>query len=536
MQTSVVIVGGSLGAAAAALALAEAGVSCVLTDPTDWIGGQLTAQAVPPDENEWIETFGGTRRYQALRSGIRRWHRKRGGLRASADSEAAMNPGGGWVSRLCVEPWVAHEVLRGMLEPHVRSGRVGLLLNRRLVGADADGDHVHSVELLDLGSGGRTVVNGALFLDGSDTGELYPLAGVGYLLGSDGRDAFDELHAPARANPLDQQAITWCFAIEHRNGEDFVGRPPAGYAFWREHVPDTDPPWPGRLLSMTIPTEHGRASRVFRFLPPPFESEAGELDMWRYRRVRRSGADEGPEATIVNWVQNDYWLRPIVDVERGAREAALRGARELSACLLHWLRTEVPRPDGGSGYPGLRLCGDVTGTSDGFARAPYIREPRRLVARTMLTEAHLGYDQRLVEGTADVDRCVHGVGQCFDDSVGIAHYMIDLHPSCSGRNSVYVRATPFRIPLGSLVPAGHRNVLAAGKALGVSHIANGATRTHAAEWAIGEAAGWLAASCVNDGLDPHQIADDPRRYRQVQERLAAGGAPLRWPWEDPPPG
>ena len=30
----------------------------VVTEETDWIGGQLTAQAVPPDEHAWIESYG----------------------------------------------------------------------------------------------------------------------------------------------------------------------------------------------------------------------------------------------------------------------------------------------------------------------------------------------------------------------------------------------------------------------------------------------------------------------------------------------
>ena len=37
------------------------GRTVVLTEPTDWIGGQLTSQAVPPDEHPWIEQFGAQR-------------------------------------------------------------------------------------------------------------------------------------------------------------------------------------------------------------------------------------------------------------------------------------------------------------------------------------------------------------------------------------------------------------------------------------------------------------------------------------------
>ncbi len=103
------------------------------------------------------------------------------------------------------------------------------------------------------------------------------------------------------------------------------------------------------------------------------------------------------------------------------------------------------------------------GTQDGFAKSPYIREPRRLVARTIVTEAHVGTDQRRAAG-ADRDAAwsatPYGTAHPFADSVGIGHYAIDLHPSCAGRNNVYVPCAPFRVPLGSLIPVRVRNLIA----------------------------------------------------------------------------
>jgi len=58
------VVGGGTGGVAAALAAARLGASVVMTEETDWIGGQLTAQAVPPDEHPWIESTGATASYR----------------------------------------------------------------------------------------------------------------------------------------------------------------------------------------------------------------------------------------------------------------------------------------------------------------------------------------------------------------------------------------------------------------------------------------------------------------------------------------
>ncbi|HZU90874.1 MAG TPA: FAD-dependent oxidoreductase [Stellaceae bacterium] len=66
---------GGLGACAAALAAARLGRRVVLTEEIHWVGGQLTNQAVPPDEHPRIEEFGATAGYHAPRQGIRDHYR-----------------------------------------------------------------------------------------------------------------------------------------------------------------------------------------------------------------------------------------------------------------------------------------------------------------------------------------------------------------------------------------------------------------------------------------------------------------------------
>ena len=49
---------GSLGGVLAASSAAKSGKKTALFSETEWIGGQLTSQAVPPDEHKWIEETG----------------------------------------------------------------------------------------------------------------------------------------------------------------------------------------------------------------------------------------------------------------------------------------------------------------------------------------------------------------------------------------------------------------------------------------------------------------------------------------------
>src|SRR5690606_6421400 len=57
LRADIIVIGGGLGGVACTLAALGNGRSVILTEETDWIGGQLTAQGVPPDEHQWIEQF-----------------------------------------------------------------------------------------------------------------------------------------------------------------------------------------------------------------------------------------------------------------------------------------------------------------------------------------------------------------------------------------------------------------------------------------------------------------------------------------------
>ncbi|WP_428939836.1 FAD-dependent oxidoreductase [Fontivita pretiosa] len=522
--TQVLIVGGGTGGVAAALAAARRGGRCIITEPTDWIGGQLTSQAVPPDENRWIEGAQGvqsaTRSYLEFRRRVRQWYRQHRALNDAARNDPHLNPGNGWVSRLCCEPRIAHAVLQEMLAPFLAEGRITILLHHQPIAADVTGDRVRSVTFRNTQSAQTVTIRADYFLDASELGDLYPLAGVEYMAGAEGRDDFGEMHATTR-DPRDFQAISWCFAIEHRPGENHVIDRPARYEFWRNYIPPLDHPWPGRLFSWTVCGTEDHQPRTFRFIPWPDEPSPGEWEMWRYRRIvdrsiyRPEAQPLHPDVCLVNMVQMDYFQRPIIDVPEEQKQLALAEAREQSLCLLYWMQTEDP------GLRGLKLRGEELGTSDGFAKAPYIREARRLRARTIITEAHVGLEQRAPLDSAEP----------FADSVGIGHYRLDLHPSTGMRIGFYVRTAPFRIPMGALIPQRVRNVLAAGKALGVTHITNGCYRLHPIEWNIGESAGALAVHCLEHHTEPHAVHDNIDRIRQFQKSLIAEGFPLAWPWE-----
>jgi hypothetical protein len=522
---AVVILGGGLGGCAAALAASRAGERVILVEPTDWIGGQLTSQAVPPDEHPWIEQFGCNASYRQLRQGIRDYYRRHYPLNRAALDLPALDPGNGSVSALCHEPRVALAVLEAMVAPHRSAGRLTILAEHELIAAETEGDQVRAVTVRDRHTGMERILSGRFFLDATERGDLLPLAGVEHVVGAESQRETGEPHAPLESNPQDQQGITWCFALEYRPGEDHTINRPSSYPRWREYLPKLAPPWPGKLLSLTATHPVTLEPRHHEF--DPTGAGAG---LWVYRRILdprnfQDGAYAGSTGvTLVNWPQNDFWEGAVVGVEPEIARNNEQEAKELSASLCYWLQTECPRPDGGTGWPGLRLRPDLMGTGDGFAKAPYIRESRRIKAEFTVLEQHVGTEARRRElGKEDVSAAF------FSDSVGIGSYRIDLHPSCSGRNYVDISSLPFQIPLGALIPVRMENLLPACKNLGVTHITNGCYRLHPVEWAIGEAAGALAAFCSQRDATPRAVRNTPKLLGDFQSELGSQGVELEWP-------
>lgn len=528
LRADILIVGGGLGGVAAALAALRSGRTVIMTEEYDWIGGQLTSQAVPPDEHSWVEQFGVTASYRRLRDGIRSYYRQHFPLTERSRAWHDLNPGAGWVSRLCHEPRVSLAVMEAMLAPYRGGGTLTILQPYRPTGVDMDGDRLRSVRLAHRDEGREVTVTATYFIDATETGELLPLSGTEYVTGFEAQRDTGEPSAPQEAQPLNMQAVSICFAVDHVDGDQTVDKP-ANYDFWRKYEPAF---WGGPLLGWKSP--HPRTLEIVErsFTPNPDDDpllvdadqrkNPGDGNLWTFRRIaaRRNFVDGAYQSDIclVNWPMIDYFEGPVFDIPEQEARRHLKGAEELSRCVFYWLQTEAPRVDGGVGFRGLRLRGDVTGTEHGLAQAPYIRESRRIKAAYTIAEQDLSLAVRGDRGAVN-----------YEDSVGIGMYRIDLHPSTGGDNYIDVGSCPFEIPLGALLPQRVANLLPAGKNIGTTHITNGCYRLHPVEWNIGEVAGLLSAYCLDRRLTPHAVREDKNHLVDFQHLLGREGIEIRWP-------
>src|SRR5688572_4906285 len=157
LRCDVAIIGGGFGGIAAALAALRNGRRVIVTEESDWIGGQVTSQAVPPDEHAWIESFGCTASYRAYRDAIRGYYRRHYPLTDAARRQPHFNPGAATVSRIAHEPRVSLAVLQAMLAPHLSCGRPQVLLRHVPTAADTVGAVVGAVTVKSLGAGAERV-------------------------------------------------------------------------------------------------------------------------------------------------------------------------------------------------------------------------------------------------------------------------------------------------------------------------------------------------------------------------------------------
>jgi hypothetical protein len=315
------------------------------------------------------------------------------------------------------------------------------------------------------------------------------------------------------------QSVTHVAAVDYVADGDFTIPRPRDYDYWRQYVPSFSQ-YP--ILSWYA-SDANDTTKLKQFTM--FPNDQGIVSLWDYRRIVDPTLWSEPlndgEVTLLNWALNDYYSGPLIGVSPEERERHLEGARQLTLSLVYWLQTEAPRLDGGQGYPGVRLRGDVLGTEDGLAKAPYIRESRRIRGLYTVAEQDVSKELRGEQGP-----------KRYDDSVGVGSYHLDLHPTTVSQRTFYIPNHPYEIPLGSLIPLRVKNLLPACKNIAMTQIANGCYRLHPTEWNIGEAAGFLASYAITHQEEPAAVRSSEEHLHAYQELLIRYGVQLHWTDEE----
>lgn len=511
MKYDIAVIGGSLGGVQAAISAAREHKKVYLCEETDWIGGQLTSQAVPPDEHPWIEKFGATDRYLEFRRQIRNHYRAIPEFREEVRQKECFCPGNSWVSRVAHEPKVALRLLLESMEEYLKDGRITLEYHTTAIDSVVKEDTIRSVTVKNHDNGMEKQILADFFLDATDCGDLLPIVGAEYVTGAESKEDTQEEHAPQKKDPYDMQPITWVAALELNPEGDYKIEKPEHYEYFKNlNVPYDD----NKLLSWyAADAETQKKVKI-----PMFDGEDRNkpLGLWSYRRIIDSAnyTDGRKEVTLLNWPQNDYALGNVFE-DKDAKKH-LEQARELTLCTVYWLQNDAPRIDGKKGYA-VRLRPDIMGTTDGLAKAAYIRESRRIKAKRTIREQ-------------DVARRCNPVPPTTNDSVGVGHYAIDIHMTTRSHTFLYDKTWPFEIPFAAMIPVRLKNLLPACKNIGCTHLTSGCYRLHPVEWNIGEVAGYAAAYCIDRHISLEEL--HKTHMGDFQELLTSEGVMLHWNFDE----
>jgi hypothetical protein len=514
-QYDIAVVGASFGGVAAALAAARYGKRVALIEAGNNAGGQATAQGLTRwDESAPVlspKTYGSTKSYQILKDDVRQWYRTytKVGSRGHAPD---FNPGfaspGHPFSADCN---VVETVLRQMLDD--AKAFVTPMFQTTVDRVSVNAGQIESLTL----SNGDTIA-ATVVIDATDLGELLPMCGIDWTIGAEAKSDTGEPHAESSASPGHIQPITVSIAVERRpDSEQHVIPQPANYA--------------QLVADQAFGVYDGRNGMIGGVFSSAKSANPGWETLFNYRQYIDSANFTDPNYThdrsVINVGCNDYQAA-VIPTGDAARDAGIvEAARAVSIAYLYWLQTEAPRDDGsGTGYPNLMVRSDIFGRADGTAPQAYIRESRRIAKPVVrLLEQHVAADPSSTAARAPMN---------FADSCGICMYSIDIHQVYGPAGTPWVGVSgvkPFQIPLGSLIPTDATNLIAACKNIGGTHLTAGAYRVHPGEWAIGEAAGVLAAYCVGQAVLPAQSQANAARLAAVQLRLLEQGIPIFW-WDD----
>jgi hypothetical protein len=523
LNCAVVIAGGSAASLSAALTAAAAAPSAVvcLTDPTDWLGGQLTASAVSAIDGPMLDVTG------------------RSGHALLAALGSPRNPGGCWVSTMCFEP--AHAV-RDYIAPAVARLPNLVVLNRTVVvrtercsegGGSKRICALHAVQRVPKGGAAAREWSRLLSASLGDwyspsaselfTKRLLRITGDVFLEATE----FGDVLATGAAEP--GLELPFVQGIEEpredsRSTDDQCGQAATLTFFTRiadATEPPVSPPVPagseGDGTPFDIPNDGNQ-----RPLPTPWQWD----DVFTYRRARRgsatppgsrSAAAHGGQVYVgdlsqQNWgggndLEGAYLWLPAKDALVSAREGRWAGGVNTTALSMleqraygwfHYYSSQSRASNSSAalraGTAKLVLDRAAAGTEHGLAKMPYLRDTRRSVG--------LGGFRLQYEALANAANSSSHYGVRFADTVAIGSYAHDTHGLSTCSIPPYVTdappSKPYYIPFRALTSDGADNLLVAGKTMAASFSANSATRLHPEEWSTGVAAGAAAALLVTN--------------------------------------
>lgn len=505
-EYDLVVVGGTAGGVACAVRAARQGLTVLLVNRTQHLGGMVSGGIGVADTQ-----------YEGKRAPIvdefnRRildYYRTKYGENSPQYEAARPGPRGLSSDRLTFEAFVAEGVFDAMVAEH-KSIRV--LKGYIPVAVERAGRTIRAALLERTGGGGAMRVAGRIFADATYEADLAALAGVEYRWGREDRNEYGEPHAgriftvrriSGGKGLYPHEAVIGKLNLrpfQAINGEIFAGSTGEG-----------DLGVPAYHYRMCVTAEPG--NQVMPTKPANYDPR---VFIRRYAgKYPRPGGNPLPNSKR-NWWQNPSCENESYpDGDWETRRKVEDCHRDFAVGLLYFLQNDPAVPaDVQKEARRWGWCKDEFVDNNHIPYELYVREARRIVGRYVFTEL----DASLARGFERTP--VH------TDSIAIGEWFMDSHevsettaPGSDKDGKILLSeiTRPSQIPYRTLLPKIADNLLVP-VCLSSTHAGWGTIRLEPTWMHIGEAAGFAAALAVREKTAPAAIPVAKLQRQLVENR------------------
>ena len=441
-KTDVLVIGASASGIAAGIQSARMGVNTIITEPTTWLGGMITAAGVSAfDGNHSLPSglFGEFR--EAL-------HKVYGG-----PSKVST----GWVSNTLFEPHVGDSIFKSMV---LQTKGLTVKYQFQFLRVLKNNDTITGAVFVDEPTNQQITIYARQVIDATELGDVLANAGVPYSLGMEASAVTGEDIHVSETNDIVQDITYVAILKDYGMGVDKTIAKPKNYD----------------------PSEFDGACTDYYFNTANPKPNVDAIKMLNYGKLPN-------QKYMINWPNrgNDIYLN-VVEMDEANRQSELVKAKEQTLRFIYFIQHQL-------GFKNLGLADDEFPTHDKLPLIPYHRESRRVKGLVRFDVKHIA---KPFESSIPLYRTGIAVGDYPIDH----HHKKNIK---APQHLEFYPVPSFNIPLGSLIPQLVSGLIIAEKSISVSNVVNGTTRLQAIALLIGQAAGTLAALSVQQNLDAQEI-------------------------------
>lgn len=493
-EFDIVVLGGTPGGLAAAIAAARLGSSVLLVEYHDHLGG-MSSSGLGKSDVEKPHLIGGL--FEEFTKRMRQYYLDTFG-EESEDFELCKN---GYY----FEPSAAERIFREMLD---ECDGLTILTNHRIGEARLEGETVTGISIIDRANDQERWVAGSVFIDGTYEGDLLAAAGAEFRLGRESREEFDEPHAGEIY--FDYQEARF---LPRTTGRADRRLPAYTYRLCLSTRPENSVPLESE------PEDYDRSEYLGYFDDLAAGRLSGPKNWKPDRGYEPAHFDTMVRAFSVTTLPNgktDVNINPrplgfpfgeenvgYVEGDDAARQVIFRRIGNLVLGLLYFLQNDSEIPEAHRAIANqYHLPLDEFTDNGHFPFQLYVREARRLVGEYTLTEHDI------------TESGGPGIGR-HPDTIAIGEFPIDSFPCrkkqpgddivLEGYLGMLDSITrPYEIPYRIMIPKVIDGLIVP-VAASTTHVAFSSIRMEPTWMCLGQAAGIAAHLAVKHELPPRAI-------------------------------